>query len=483
MGTLSRLYDFTPETVIRSQEVDDEYNQIINEINGNIDTVNIKDLAITAAKIASLAVNTGHLADGAVINDKLGTNSVATSNIQDLAIVNAKLALLSVQTGNIIDDAITADKVANLAITSVKIAAGAVTNSKLATGAVSNDKIQNDSVSGAKIIDGSIDETELANDSVSSDKIQNNAVIGSKLPSSVVTTDKINNLAITTAKIAAGAVTNNEIGANAVTDVKILNNSIGSSKLQNGAVITDKVTNLAITSVKIADLNVTTGKLANGAVTNDKIATDAVTTIKIANLNVTNAKLENGVGSTSGITKAKMMPTEIDPVIVLLADAVGTNIRNTNAKTRIVGIDTVVKDTNGIYLNNGIKITADTEGDYFVSLHTSLTQGQLEGEVFMLAIQVNGADYITQVFTVERDWNDFGGYTGYFSLYHTVAISGIVPNLVEDDEVFFVGILHSDSAHSYRTQLTTVSDEWTGWPYLPPYGSIATFSRHTFSQP
>jgi hypothetical protein len=513
MAILSRLYDFQPETVIKSQEVDDELNQILSEINGNIDTVNIKDLAITAAKINSGAVGTTHLANGAVTNAKLGTDAVATANIQDLAISNAKLALLAVQTGNIVDDAVTADKIASLAVTSVKIANSAITNSKLATGAVTDVKIQDNSITGAKLIDGSIDEDELADNAVSSVKIQNNAVIGTKLPSSVITTDKINN----------GAVTNDKIGSNAVTNVKIQDSSIESSKLQNGAVITDKITNLAVTTVKIADLNVTNAKIGASAVDSSKIATGAVDYNKF-NSNVAGNGLEydvlnrhngiyinndsefltfggggvltlaNGVSSSVGITKDKMRPVDIEPATLILVSDIGTNLHTTNVRQGLAGFNVTLKDSdnaqytsgsqfaNGDWnIGDGIIIDAWNEGDYLVKYHSWIQSEHYKGETLVLTIAVNNADYLQSYNTITMDYTDASMHTVFPWGACPISVTGVIHNLTAGDVVNIKTKLLSDDNHGYFIRLSAVGNSGNG--DTPPFGAMMSFHRITFSQP
>jgi hypothetical protein len=56
MATLARLYDFTPGSVIRSSEVDDEFNQIINLLNGTTTSVQAF-LQLSDPTLATLKVN------------------------------------------------------------------------------------------------------------------------------------------------------------------------------------------------------------------------------------------------------------------------------------------------------------------------------------------------------------------------------------------------------------------------------------------
>jgi len=56
MATLARLFDFTPGTIIRSSEVDSEFNQIINLLNGT--STNVQEfLQLSDATLPALKVN------------------------------------------------------------------------------------------------------------------------------------------------------------------------------------------------------------------------------------------------------------------------------------------------------------------------------------------------------------------------------------------------------------------------------------------
>lgn len=52
----TRNYDFTTGTVIVADQIDQEFNTVANVLNGNIDTTNIKDASVTAAKCVT-AIN------------------------------------------------------------------------------------------------------------------------------------------------------------------------------------------------------------------------------------------------------------------------------------------------------------------------------------------------------------------------------------------------------------------------------------------
>ena len=99
---------------------------------GTFATARIADLAITAAKLATdavetakiknLNVTTGKLADLAVVVGKLADNAVETTKIKDLNITTSKIADNAVTTAKILDSNITTNKIANANVTLAKLA-------------------------------------------------------------------------------------------------------------------------------------------------------------------------------------------------------------------------------------------------------------------------------------------------------------------------------------------------------------------------
>ena len=106
-----------------------------------IGTSEIEDAAITAAKLASNAVETAKIKDGAV----------STAKVADSAISAAKLAADAVETAKIKDAAVSSAKVADGAISAAKLAADAVETAKIKNAAVTTDKIADEAVTAPKL--------------------------------------------------------------------------------------------------------------------------------------------------------------------------------------------------------------------------------------------------------------------------------------------------------------------------------------------
>ncbi len=79
-GTISRLYQFEPDTPAEADQVDAELENIIDEVNGNLDSSNIAQNAISTGNIATAAVTTAKIASGSVTYVKLSALNRATSN-------------------------------------------------------------------------------------------------------------------------------------------------------------------------------------------------------------------------------------------------------------------------------------------------------------------------------------------------------------------------------------------------------------------
>ena len=84
MGQVSLPYSLANGNLADASEVMANLNAIVNEINGNIESINIKDLNVTTAKLDDGAVTTDKIADDAVTNTKIADNAVQAENINGL---------------------------------------------------------------------------------------------------------------------------------------------------------------------------------------------------------------------------------------------------------------------------------------------------------------------------------------------------------------------------------------------------------------
>jgi hypothetical protein len=305
------------------------------------DIVRIKDLGVTAAKLAANAVSTAKL------DQTAGSQAVTTATIRDLNVTTAKIADLNVTTAKIADTNVTAAKInADVAgnglvknatsgvldvnvdgttleiatdtvrvktagILTANLADSSVTNAKIAATAIDSTKIQDGSVVTAKIADAGVTTAKLADGNVSTAKLAALAVTTSTIAAGAVTTAKLDTTAlseaVTTATIRDGNVTTAKIADGAVTIAKHADSSVTTAKIADGNVTTAKIGDGAVTAGKVADANITTAKIADGNVTTAKIASSAVDNAKIADGAVSYAKVAAGAIDRTKMASASMV--------------------------------------------------------------------------------------------------------------------------------------------------------------------------------
>ncbi len=129
---------------------------------------------------------------------------------------NPTLGALAIDTTDIADDAVTAAKIAAGAVGSSEIAADAVGSSEIATDAVTATEIAADSVGSSELQADSVTTTELAIDAVTTENIIDDAITAPLVADDAIDTAQIQNDAITTPLILNGAVTADKIDLPAV---------------------------------------------------------------------------------------------------------------------------------------------------------------------------------------------------------------------------------------------------------------------------
>lgn len=78
MGLINKPNTFTANTTASASEVNDNFDTIYNEFNGNIGAANLASNAVTTAKINDAAVTTAKLNDGSVTPAKLTSGAATT---------------------------------------------------------------------------------------------------------------------------------------------------------------------------------------------------------------------------------------------------------------------------------------------------------------------------------------------------------------------------------------------------------------------
>ena len=235
---------------------------------GNTLSANVDD--------STLEIEAGSLVvkDLGITADKIATNTITGSQIQDASILASELA----------DDSVIERTILNSAVTSNKINNSAVTADKILDSACTADKIASNAITTIKILDSNITASKLANDSVETDKILDSAVTASKVASGAITSDKIGDGQVSTNKILDSNITSAKLASNSVVSSKIASNQILTTHVANNQITTDLIASDQINSGHLKSNSVTEGKILNGAVSADKLANNSVTTSKIGTL-------------------------------------------------------------------------------------------------------------------------------------------------------------------------------------------------------
>ncbi len=246
-------------------------------------TASLQDDAVTAAKIADGAVGFAHLAtevrsaiQDAGLEPELIPNAVNTVHIANGAVTNNKIAGVAVTTDKLGDASVTSAKLAGSAVTFDKIASGAVTAEKIAGGAVTAEKIAGGAVTAEKLAIGGVRPEHILGGAVQTGHLAPNAVTGDKLAGAAVRAENLASQVVHTAHIVNGAITGDKLAGAAVRAENLASQVIHTAHIVNGAITGDKLAPDVTVNLRPAPGTIGTAELASGAVTGDKLAGGAV---------------------------------------------------------------------------------------------------------------------------------------------------------------------------------------------------------------
>ena len=386
---------FTAGSAVKAADLNNNMTQILyaaqEEQNQTIQASDLKDGAITSAKILDGTIATADIAADAITGAKIADDSIDSEHYVDGSIDTAHIADSQITTAKIAADAITGAKIADDSINSEHYVDGSIDTAHIADGQVTHVKLANDAVDGDNISDDSINSEHYVDGSIDTAHIADSQVTTAKLASDAVTTVKITDLNVTTAKIAADAITGAKIADDAIDSEHLAADSIDAEHYAAGSVDTTALGADAVTGAKIADDavdsehyaadsidaehyaagSVDDTALASNAVTTSKITDANVTTVKVADSNITLAKLASDLKQTSISDSDTQIPTSgavVDYVAAQLLPFGGFEAiaDEDNFPTTIpaAGVVISIKDATGVTVDgSGTSATARTAGN------------------------------------------------------------------------------------------------------------------------
>ncbi len=253
--------------------------------------------------------------------------TVLTSDIKDAAVTSAKIQ----------DGTIVAGDLASDSVTTAKIADNAVTMAKLAGGTLPTDI----TVASANIVDLTVATADIADDAVTADKIANsvNAAIAANTAKTTNQTHTGDVTGATSLTIANDAVTAAKIAADAVTTAKIADAELKTlAGMQSGTA--SKLADSTALTADIADLNQIDGMAKQTTITDDdtKFPTSGAIVDYVA------AQLEPFGGFEAIANEVSFPNTQpVSGVAISIADAAGIVVNSSGVSTtgRTVGGTTV----------------------------------------------------------------------------------------------------------------------------------------------
>lgn len=295
---------------------------------------------------------------GNVRKFEIGPAKIPTEGLDDLAVTAGKLATAAVERDKILDGA----------VNDLKLAAAAVTAAKVATGAIETDKIAALAVTAAKIGAGAVETAKIANLAVTEAVIAASAITTTKISDDAITTAKIAANQITAAKIAAGTITTSEIAANTIVAGNIAAGTITTTEIAASTIVAGNIAAGTITGAKIAALTIEGGNIAATTITAGKLVAGTITANEIASNAITTDKINAGA-----VTAAKLTVSELSAISANVGTLTAGLLQN-SAGVTYVDLDATGTDV-FLKCGDGIEVLADGSA----SLHGTLYIGEEEG--------------------------------------------------------------------------------------------------------
>jgi len=122
---------------------------------------------------------------------QIRNNAITSAKIRNGQVKNVDLARNSVVTAKIVASAVTGLQIRDASVGNADLGNDSVSGAKVRGGAIGNSDLANDAVTGAKIRAGNVGESDLATDAVTSTKIKDGSVAAADLADASITAGKV----------------------------------------------------------------------------------------------------------------------------------------------------------------------------------------------------------------------------------------------------------------------------------------------------
>jgi len=206
-----------------------------------IQSEQIEDGAITAAKIA----------DGAIVASEVADNAITTAKINADAVTGAKIA----------DNAINSEHYTDGSIDTAHIAASQITVAKMAANSVDSDQYVDGSIDTAHIADAQITVGKMAANSVDSDQYVDGSIDTAHIADSQITVGKMAANSVDSAQYVDGSIDTAHYADNSITGAELADNIdiagtfdvTGATTLDSTLQVDGSITSSAKATITVAD--------------------------------------------------------------------------------------------------------------------------------------------------------------------------------------------------------------------------------------
>ena len=357
---------------IKKDDLNDNQTQILRalqeEQNRSFTTGDIRDDAITGAKIADDQINSEHYVAGSIDLEHMSANSVDSDQYVDGSIDLAHMSANSVDSDQYVDGSIDLIHMSANSVDSDQYVDGSIDHVHLANDVIDGDNIQDDVVNSEHIAAGAVDLEHMSANSVDSDQYVDGSIDRIHLEADIIDSTKLADNSVNSEHYVDGSIDREHLVADIIDGTKIADDAIGAEHIQANAVGTSEIADAEL--VTLAGMQSGTASI---------LASGTALTSTTAELNLLDGK--SVVTAVSGSSTDNQLPTAKavnDQIVSTISDVGGfvpvaneLSFPNTNPDPGDnAGTIVSIADAGGIVVNgSGVSTTGRTLGGATVTIN------------------------------------------------------------------------------------------------------------------